>query len=407
MKAVQFQLSLPRYGLSKVAGLISGRAFHGAASCLSLNEVPEPEIIGPRWVKLRSVLSGFCGSDLGIITLKNHPSAQPFSSFPLTLGHENFSIVEEVGAEVTGVRTGDRVLLDPHLCCEVRGIDPVCRSCARGEKCRCQNFAEGEISPGLITGACADTGGGWAEYYLAHESQLYRVPPTWTPEAAVMVEPLCGPLNHVMRARPGDGETVMVYGCGVMGLGVIAAIRALRIRCHITAVEVAELNIEKARELGADEVIVPHRESLFERAEKITGAKRYKPQFAGEICMGGFNKIFDTLGSTATINQSLRLAAGGGTFVLVGIQMPWAVDWTPVWLKGLNITGGQGCGTAEYRGARQYIFDIAMELVDTGKVDLTSMITHRFSLDEYRRAIEVNQAKASHGAIKTVFEVSA
>ena len=79
---------------------------------------------------------------------------------------------------------------------------------------------------------------------------------------------------------------------------------------------------------------------------------------------------------------------------------------SPVWLKGLVITGGQGCGVADYHGARQYIFDVAMDLIETGKVDLTSLVTHRFSLDQYREAIKVNLAKASHGAIKTVFEIS-
>ena len=405
MKAVQFELSLPRYGLNKIAGIFDKKIFYGPYSCLSLNDVPEPGIIGPKWVKLKSVLSGFCGSDLGIITLRSHPSAQPFSSFPITFGHENCSIVEDVGEEVTGVGIGDRVLIDPHLCCEVRGIEPPCRACAKGEKCRCESFAEGDISPGLIIGACADTGGGWAEYYLAHESQLYKVPESWSDEAAVMVEPLCGPLNHVMRARPQDDDRVMVYGCGVMGLGVIASMRGLGIKCHITALEVSELNIEMAREYGADEVVRPDWDSLFERTVEITGAIRYKPSFAQDICLGGFDKVFDTIGSTKTINQSLRLMAGGGVYVLIGVQIPRVVDWTPVWLKGLNIMAGQGCGMADYKNRETYIFDIAMDLIDSKKVDTTSLVTHHFSLDEYKKAIEVNLDKSAHNAIKTVFEI--
>ena len=406
MKAIQFRFSWPRYGLNKFVGLFSHKGYYGPHACLLLNKIPEPRIMGPRWVRLRSLLSGFCGSDLGIITLRDHPTTQPFASFPMTLGHENVSIVEEVGEGVTHVSVGDRVLLDPALCCEVREIDPLCKSCQRGEKGMCENFAEGNIAPGIDVGICTDTGGGWGEYYLAHESQLYKVPDSWSDEAAMMIEPLCSSLHPVMRARPQDEDKVMVFGCGVIGLGVIAAIRGLGIKCHITAVEVTELNVEKAKEFGADEVIMPNRESLFERAASITGAKRYKPLLAQEICMGGFDQVFDTVGSTKTINSSLRLLGGEGTYVLIGIQIPLVVDWTPVWMKGLTIIGNLGYGMGDYQGKRMYTFDIAMDLVDKGKIDMTSLVTHKFSLEEYKKAIEVNLNKVAHDAIKTAFEAS-
>jgi len=406
MKAVQFDFILSRYLFTRVAGHINPKYFYGPHSCVSLKDIPEPEIPGPHWVKLRSVLSGFCGSDLGAIMLHDSPTTQPFTSFPFTFGHENYSIVEEVGSGVEGIKKGDRVTIIPPLGCKVRGIDPPCKPCSEGYNAICENFAEGNLSPGTNTGFCRDTGGGWSKYYIAHESQLVKIPESMRDEQAVMIENLCSALYPVLRGLPEAGDRVLVIGCGPIGLGVIASIRGLGIDCHITAIEPVSLNKEKAQEKGADEIIDPCRESVYERAAKITGGKIYKPILEKHILMGGFDKIFDCVGSTETINQSFRVAASGATMVLIGIQMTKSIDWTPVWMKGLKIIGNLGYGEAEYEGRRVHCFEIAMELIQKGKVDMTDLITHRFSIEDYIHAIEVNMNKAKYGAIKTIFDLS-
>lgn len=406
MKAVQFDLNLARYGYTRVAGAINPREYYSARSCLSLRDVPEPQLRGPHWLKLRSVLSGFCGSDLGLIMLHDSPTTQPFASFPFTLGHENYSKVEEVGSEVKGVRKGRRVTVIPPPGCVVREIDPPCGPCSRGFTSICENFAEGALSAGTNIGFTADTGGGWSRYYIAHDSQIVKIPAALTDEQAVMIEPLCSALYPVLRALPGDDDHVLVIGSGVIGLGVIASIRALGIDCHITAVEPVELNAEKAIEKGADEVINPARDSLYDRTVEITGARLYKPMLEKQICMGGYDRVFDCVGSTGTINDSFRLAAGEATVVLLGIRIPKTVDWAPVWMKGLHVLGNLGYGTADYLGKRAHCFDIAIDLLKKKKVDLTDLITHRFSIDDYIEAIEVNMNKAKSGAIKTVFDLS-
>lgn len=404
--AVQFDFSLARYGYTKMAGLINPKEFYGPRSCVSMRDVPEPELPGPRWLKLRSVLSGFCGSDIGAILLHDSPTVQPFASFPFTFGHENYSLVEEVGSEVKGVRKGERVTIMPFLGCEVRGIDPPCGPCSQGYNNICENFAEGALAPAPNTGFCRDTGGGWSKYYLAHDSQVVKIPKALSDEQAVMIENLCSSLYPVLRALPQPGEKVLVIGCGPIGLGVIASIRGLGADCHITAADPVELNREKAREKGADEIIDPCRESLYERTARITGAKIYKPLLEKQICMGGFDRIFDCVGSTQTINDSFRIAASGATIVLIGIKMTKTVDWTPVWMKGLTILGDLGYAPAEYLGKRQHCFYIAMDLMKKGRIEMTDLITHRFSIDEWARAIEVNACKTANGAIKTIFDLT-
>lgn len=407
MKAVQFEFSIPRWGFTKLAGAVSPGMFNGRTGCVQMRDIPEPSLRGPRWVKLRSVLSGFCGSDIGAIMLHDSPTAEPFTSFPFVLGHENCSIVADVGSEVEGIEVGDRVTVLPPLGCAARQIEPPCGPCSRGDVGLCENFAEGALCPGVDIGFCADTGGGWSKYYLVPSSNVVKVPDSLSDEQVVIMESLCSSLHPVSRVRPRDGESVLVIGCGAIGLGVIASIKALGIDCRITGLEPVPLNREKAREKGADEMIDPASESIYERTAGITGARVYRPVILEkEICMGGFDCVFDCVGSTRSIYESLRVAAGGGRVALIGIQTPRRVDWTPVWLKGLTIVGCHAEGMDEYEGATMSTFELAIRLVEEGKVDLTDLITHRFLLDEYRKAIEVNMHKARFGAIKTIFDLS-
>ncbi len=99
------------------------------------------------------------GSDMNAVFLDFNPALARFVSFPFTLGHENVGVIAEVGQEVEGFSPGDRVVADPLLPCATRGIEPPCEFCQRGEFSLCQNFAEGDLSPGFGIGTCRDTGG--------------------------------------------------------------------------------------------------------------------------------------------------------------------------------------------------------------------------------------------------------
>jgi L-iditol 2-dehydrogenase len=213
-------------------------------------------------------------------------------------------------------------------------------------------------------------------------------------------------MHPVLAAKLSDRQHVLVFGAGVIGLGVVACIRALGIDCHVTVVEPVPLNARKALEKGADVVIDPSRESVVQRASEITGIKAYKPIIMPKLCKGGFDCVFDCYGSTKTINDSFRVAGSGAKILLIGIKIPMLVDWTPVWLKGLHIMGNLGGAMEEFEGKRLHTFEIVTDLIGKGKLDISELITHRFTLDEYRTAVEVNMNKGAHGAIKTVFDLT-
>ncbi len=235
MRAVQFSDSIPRYAVTKVIGKARPTAFWGKAACTQLRDVTPPALPGPDWVRIHTLLGGICGSDLGTITLHASTSTSVFTSFPFTLGHENVGIVGERGAAAQDIPEGQRVVVNPLLPCATRGIAVPCPACARGAENRCTAFDLGALAPGMLTGFCRDTGGSWSAEFVAHRSQLLPVADTLSDESAVLAEPFGVAVHAVLRAWPKDGQDVLVIGGGIIGLSIIAALRALGSTARIVA----------------------------------------------------------------------------------------------------------------------------------------------------------------------------
>lgn len=177
MKALYFNITVPNYLALQVLGRISKKYyFEGPFATVSLKDVPEPKLPNQDWVKIRVRLCGFCGSDLNLLMVRDSPMASPFTSFPCIFGHELCGDVVETGKGVDTCTVGDLVTVSPLLSCVPRGISPVCPVCAAGRPGNCEHFAEGAFAPGLFAGICRDVGGGFAEYMVAHKSQVFPVP---------------------------------------------------------------------------------------------------------------------------------------------------------------------------------------------------------------------------------------
>ena len=149
MLALQYVRSIPSYALIKASG---GRpdVATSTISMIHLGDLPEPPLPGPDWVRVRSRVTGICGSDLAALTGHASFYLDPLTSYPFIPGHEL----------VGQLMDGTRVVVEPALGCKVRGIDPPCARCAEGRYGLCENVTEGSIGTGLQTGYCEDTGGG-------------------------------------------------------------------------------------------------------------------------------------------------------------------------------------------------------------------------------------------------------
>jgi len=404
MKAIQLTVNVPRYLLTKAIGTIHPPVFWGPLAMLRCRDVPEPALPGPRWVKVKTRYGGICGSDLHTIFLKDSPALSAFVSSPFTLGHENAGTVAEVGDQVAGFAPGDRVVADPLLPCATRGFDEPCEFCRRGEFALCQNFAQGSLTRGLSIGHCRDTGGSWSPYFVAHRSQLFAVPQRVSDENAVLVEPFSAALHAVVRNRPDDEDTVLIMGAGVVGLCTVAALRALGCGARVIVVAKYHFQAQMARSFGADEVIDLRDGDYVQAVAEATEARVHRPALGKRVLVGGADVVYECVGNDDSIDDALRFTRSGGTMVLLGLAaVPKRVDWTPIWLNELTVRGSVWSGAETFEGRRVRAFQLALKWMAEGRLDLAPLLTHRFRLDEYRRALAVTADKGRHRVIKSAF----
>lgn len=406
MKALQFNYKMPRYIYSKITGKFFPSAYWDSRlSCLQFLEQSEPELPNAEWVKIKVKYGGICGSDLNLIFLNDSPATSPFVSFPFTIGHEIVGTIEEAGSGVTNLNIGDRVAIDPILSCESRGISPPCPACRKGNFSLCVYKTEGNLAPGLLIGACRDTGGGWSSYIVAHKSQAFRLPSEVDDLNGVMIEPFSCALHSVLRNPPGKEDTVLVIGGGVIGICVIAAIRALEIPCRIVGLVKHPFQARLASKYGADEIILLRKQTYVDELAKSLNCTVLKPLFGPDVIQGGASIVFECVGRKQSINDALRFSENGGKVVLLGLAgLINGIDWTTVWLNELEVKGSFAYSTEMYQGRRIRTFDIAIALMREGKVDLSPLVTHRFPLAEYRNALDAASNKKNKAAIKVVFE---
>jgi L-iditol 2-dehydrogenase len=405
MKAVRFHFSIPRYLGEKAARKVSSGAYWKRFSCTRLEEVGEPALPGPEWVKVRTIYGGICGTDISAIDLHTSLYYSPFSSFPFTFGHEAVGTAAETGPEVDSLQPGDRVVLEPLLWCTPRGFSNLCPPCAAGRINQCQRVVGSSKAPGLMVGFSSTTGGSWSPVFTAHQSQLYRVPDNISNENAIMVEPLATGLHAVLLHPPADSDVVLVIGAGTVGLMVTAALKALGCRARTLVLARYPHQAEAAARLGADEVVMG-RGDYYRQIAELTGAELHKATLGKPSVVGGVDHTFVCSGGDAATDDALRLTRSGGTVTLVSAPIvSRSVDWSPFLHKELTVKSSYAYHHAEqYQGRTCSTIALALELLQQGRTDLGSLITHRFQVEDFEKALRLLKRRGQSQAIKAVFE---
>ena len=371
---------------------------------LRLTDVPVPDLPDDNWVVVKSKIAGICGSDLGFLRWKSMPSAEPYFQLPIIPGHELFGEVEAVGRRVSTLRPGQRVSIDPSLGCRERGFRKQCPQCKDGNPGICEHLAEGRLKPGILIGTCPDTGGGWGEYFVAHRRRLFPVPDTIGDDEASLLEPFSVCLRAVLNNPPRKRERVVVIGAGTIGLMTIAALRAVEPSCRVACVAKYPFQAELAGALGADDVIDARHDDVMERVGALADTKVYKLSGGGAILAGGVRLVYDTVTSSLTLNQALRMVRGKGSLIVLGLAaLPEGVDWTPLWMKEGSIFCSLTYGAEVFQGKRADTFARAIELVARRRADLTPIQPHKYPLSQYRQALGQAARKKSSGAVKISF----
>jgi threonine dehydrogenase-like Zn-dependent dehydrogenase len=407
-----FERSLPRFAAARVASAFgSGRG--AGVGPLRLVEHDAPSLPGDDWVHVDPVLSGICGSDLATLDGRSSRYFEDIVSFPFVPGHEVVGRVTGPSAAHDGspLAEGSRVVLQPVLGCAARGITPPCPWCAVGQVGNCGYLAFGHIRPGLQTGFCADTGGGWStEGLVAHSSQLFAVPDALSDADAVTVEPVACAVHAVLNAGLRDGDLVAVLGAGTVGLTVVAALSHLATsrRCPAPRVLLVGARYPHqqrlARQFGATEALSPDQ---LARAVRRHSRSLSFGGLSGETATlsGGADVVLDCVGSAESIEQSLAMVRPRGTVALVGMPGKVTVDLAPLWHREVRLAGAYAYGT-ETHGTFDPTptFDLAFDVAAAQQTG--QLVSATYPLARFEEAVAHAGAAGRRGSVKIAFDLN-
>ena len=334
--------------------------FHGPERPLSVEEVPTPTA-GVGQALIRVAGCGVCHTDLHYI---DH-GTPTFKTPPLILGHEISGTVEAVGENAENVAVGDPVLIAAVTSCGT------CQACREGRENIC---ARGEMLGNNIDG-------GFAEFVVAPAKDVFVLPPE-VPlvEGSIIADAITTPFHAVVnRGAVRPGQAVVVVGCGGVGLNVVQIASALGAR--VVAVDLSEEKRAWAERLGAVAAVDPGAVDRIDKVlRKLTG--------------GGADVSFEVVGKAATQELALGCLKTGGRAVFVGYSPEkMALNAGRVMFRELEIVGSLGCRPVDYLPA--------IEMVRQGRVKLTELVTHRFTLDDINQALDTLRSGTSIRVVVT------
>jgi threonine 3-dehydrogenase len=318
-----------------------------AARGLSMESAPVPAI-GAADVLVRVKMASICGTDLHIFGWDRW--SQGRIKPPVTLGHEFCGVVERVGEEVTAVKPGDFVSAEMHVSCGH------CHQCRVGEAHICQNLR--------IIGI--DQDGAFAEFVKIPASNIWKLDPAIPEHYGAILDPL-GNAVHTVLAGAIAGQTVLVTGCGPIGLMSIALAKA----CGSSTVFATETNEPRratAKKMGADMVLNPATEDAVSRILAETGGT-------------GVDVLLEMSGNPTAIQQGFKALRAGGRASLLGIP----TENVPLDLVGDVIF--KGATVQGIYGRRMYGTWVQMTaLLKAGRVNLEPLFGEREPLEKFESA---------------------
>ena len=381
-------LLFPRKEVRYVAAMAASRIKPGAGASvgpLKLTQLDPPDLPGPGWEHATTRLAGICGSDLSTIDGRASRYFEALASFPFIPGHE----------VVADRADGSRVVLEPVLGPETRGEVPAWPGAAQADGNDYGHLTAGVLEPGLQTGSCASTGGGWSEIFAAHESQLHVVAEALSDESAVMIEPTAAGIHAVLRGNVPDGGTVAVIGAGTMGLTAIAALRRYtKVDAIVVAARYPHQH-QAARLLGADLTVVP--DELGRAIRRAAGTR-----VVGSTLGSGVDVTIDAVGSSSSLTDAIGFTRPRGRIVLLGMPNQVDMNLTALWHRETELVGAYCYGTEHGHGDK-HTFELAAEMV--GDLNLGQLVSELYPLADYQAAIEHAAQAGPRGLIKVAFDL--
>jgi len=321
-------------------------------SHFELVHLPDPRC-GRGQVLIRTAFCGLCGTDLEIL---RGTAAPGLARYPLVPGHEWTGVVETVGAEADGCRTGDRVSVEGYLPCGS------CAACFLGESNRCQ--AREQIG--------MTHNGGFAEFVVAPARSCHLIPAHVGLDEALMVEPASTVVRGIERARPKPGVRAAIIGCGPIGL-IAARVMGLR---------------DPAAILGID--LAPTQESMAVRAGVTQFTTSADPVELRDRSGGaGWDLVVNCAHGLRSLDLAFQIVRSGGTVVVIGgapDEQQFRISAHAFVMRDLHIEGVLGYTTRSWVQT--------LDLLAGGKLKLADLITHRMPIEQFQHALDLVTSRA-------------
>ena len=319
-----------------------------AAPGIWLEEVPEPRV-GHNDVLIEIGKTAICGTDMHIYNWDAW--ARKTIPVPMAVGHEYSGRIVDIGSEVRGFKTGDRVSGEGHITCGY------CRNCRAGRRHLCRN----------TVGVGVNRPGAFAQYLSIPADNAFKLPDSISDDVASILDPF-GNATHTALAFNMVGEDVLITGAGPIGIMAVAIARFVGAR-HVVITDVNDYRLDLAKKMGATRAINVQRESL-DQTMKDLGMQE------------GFDVGLEMSGNATAFRDMLRTMHHGGSVAVLGIPPEdTSIDWNQVIFKGLTLKGIYG------REMFETWYKMA-SLLQSG-LKLQPIITHHLPVQEYAQAFDI------------------
>ncbi len=303
--------------------------------------VPQPQA-GEVLIKIMEI--GVCGSDIHV-----YHGEHPFTSYPVTQGHEVSGLVEQLGPGVTGLTLGQKVTIQPQVVCGQ------CWPCRNGKYNLCESL---KVMGFQTTGVAS-------HFFAVNAKKVTPLPDSMSLEEGAMIEPLAVAVHAVRRAGDVQGKDICVLGAGPIDILVDQAAKGMGAgRVMIT--DVSDLRLEKAKECGADYTVNTREKDFGQALVDFFGPDKA-------------DVIYDCAGNNITMGQAIQHARKGSTIILVAVFAGMAsIDLAVLNDHELDLNTSMMYRSEDY--------EAAIALASTGKVKLMPLLSKRFPFHEYLAA---------------------
>ena len=296
-------------------------------------------------VRIKAV--GICGSDSHI-----YHGRSAFATYPRIIGHEMAGEVYQMGAQVTGLKSGDKVAIDPVVSCGR------CYACRIGRHNVCSSVK--------VLGVHLD--GGYREYIKVDAGNVYKLPDNISWEHATTVEPFSIAAESISRGHLSPDDNVLICGAGPIGLVVLQAVK--RIGARVIIMDILDSRLEKALDMGADVVVNTKKSDLEKAVMDFTGGE-------------GVNVIFEATGNINIFELCIsKLVSQAGRFVVLGFPSePAKIAPIDIMKRELDIVGSR---------LNLKKFPEVIQWFKAKEVDPSKIISHIFPLDKIQEAFDLS-----------------